>query len=89
MMNEGRSYFGMEEANGKLFSVGGRRYSAGISMEWIDLTDGLRWTRQDLNFRINDHCMTKFNETHLIVTGGRLNNEVCEMSLRQNHTTNS
>ena len=91
MMNEARSDFGMEEANGKLFSVGGGRASAGVSMEWMDLTDGLRWTRQDLTFRIDNHCMTKFNETHLIVTGGRLKveggctrcrSEVCEMSFR-------
>ena len=93
MMNEKRADFAMEEGNGKLFSVGGLLGKpwklVGNSMEWIDLTNGLRWTQQDLPFTIYDHCMTKFNKTHLIVTGGYLNSTVCKMSLKQNSDNNS
>ena len=73
----------MEEGNGKLFSVGGNDIYAKASMEWIDLTNGFDWTRQDLPFTIHRHCMTKFNKTHLIVTGGWLNKTVCEMNLKR------
>ena len=81
MMNEARSSFAMGEGNGKLFSVGGGSLTARFSMEWIDLTNGLSWTSQDLPFSIMRHCMTKFNKTHLIVTGGVWNGTVCEMSI--------
>ena len=83
MMKEPRRDFAMEEGNGKLFSVaGGINGGEAKSMEWIDLKNGLSWTRQDLPFTNVGHCMTKFNETHLIVTGGLLNNKGCEMSLK-------
>ena len=66
-MNKIQSGFAMGEGNGILFSLGEK------SMEWIDLKNGMRWTQQDLPFTINNHCMTNFNQTHLIVTGGLLN----------------
>ena len=76
-MNESRINVAMEEGSGTLFSVGGDGIPAGMSMEWIDLTNGQSWTQQDLPFKISRHRMTKFNKTHLIVTGGFLNDTVC------------
>ena len=79
-MNEPRSFFAMEEVSGTLFGIGG--LGAAMSMEWIDLTNGLSWTQQNLPFTIDKHCMTKFNETHLIVTGGQLNGTVCKINFQ-------
>ena len=69
-MNVGRKHFSMEEANGKLFAVGGVDPGAEGSMEWIYLKNVTSWTKKDLPFKVKRHCMTKFNETHILLTGG-------------------
>ena len=73
-MNEGRAYFAMVEGNGKLFAVGG--YRTDNSMEWIDLQSGTSWRRENLPFDIRFHCMSGFNSTHAILTGGVLDGKV-------------
>ena len=70
-MHKRRSKFSMYEANGTLFAVGGRD-NASSSLEWITLNGGNNWTKEDLPFSTSDDCITKFNSTHLIKTGGWL-----------------
>ena len=70
-MHERRSKFAMYDAGGYLFAFGGRD-NASTSLEWIHLTDGEKWEKEALPFTISDHCITKFNDTHLIATGGWL-----------------
>ena len=79
-MNERRVGFAMVEGNGKLFAVGGISVNGedgmGNSMEWIDLNNGTSWTREDIPFRLYGHCMTRFNSSHAILTGGWSNFKV-------------
>ena len=70
-MLERRSKFSMYEAKGTLFAIGGRD-NASTSLEWISLIGGKHWTKEDLPFSTSDDCITKFNSTHLIKTGGWL-----------------
>ena len=81
-MNERRSYFSMVEGNGKLFAVGG--WYTGDSMEWIDLQNGESWVREDLPFVISRHCMTWFNSSHAILTGGWSDGKVSKRSWNKN-----
>ena len=74
-MLERRSKFSMYEAKGTLFAIGGRD-NASTSLEWIILTEGKNWTKEDLPFSTSDDCITKFNSTHLIKTGGELGGKV-------------
>ena len=73
-MNERRVDFAMVEGNGILFAVGGISLNGedgmGNSMEWIDLKKGTSWTREDIPFSLYGHCMTGFNSSHAILTGG-------------------
>ena len=75
-MNERRYVFAMVAGNGKLFAVGGHLTEK--SMEWIDLQSGTAWVREDLPFGIRYHCMSGFNSTHAILTGGVLDGKVSE-----------
>ena len=77
-MIERRYRFAMEEGNGKLFAVGG--CLTGDSMEWIDLQNGTSWIREDIPFDVDSHCMTTFNSTHVILTGGCLDGSVSKRS---------
>ena len=71
-MKKGRYYFSMFASNNKLFAVGGR--GAENSFESIDLNDATEWRKEkDLPFRVEQHCITRYNETHFLLTGGRLN----------------
>ena len=72
-MNEKRADFAMGEGMGKIFSVGG--YGASSSMEWIMMDDGKNWVKQDLPFSIYGHCISKYNDTHLLLTGGNFKNK--------------
>jgi len=55
--------------NNKLFAVGG--YAALDSFESIDLMNAKEWRKEkDLPFGITDHCITRYNETHFLLTGG-------------------
>ena len=58
----------MEEGMGKFFSVGG--YGGPSSMEWM-MDDGRNWVKLDLPFYVYGHCISKYNDTHLLLTGGR------------------
>ena len=76
-MKRKRTHFGLAEGNGILFAVGGYQgYDDKSSMEWINLDYGTRWTLENTPFSVEKHCMTRFNRTHLILTGGILNKEV-------------
>ena len=75
-LNEGRTSFAMGEGSGKLFAIGGTFPEQRRSMEWINLNNGTRWTKEYLNFSSEHNCMTKFNRTHLILTGGIMKNKV-------------
>ena len=75
-MIEPRKNFAMIERKDKLFAVGGGGSSAKNSMEQIDLTDTMNWTKIDLPFSVWGHCMTSFNDTHVLLIGGRLDNRV-------------
>ena len=78
-MKQKRMEFALAEGNGILFANGGSRGSDDKStMEWINLDYGTRWTLENTPFSVHNHCMTKFNRTHLILTGGILNNEVTQ-----------
>ena len=78
-MKQRRTSFALAEGNGILFAVGGYYgYRDKSTMEWINLDYGTRWTLEDTPFSVENHCMTRFNKTHLILTGGTLNNEVGE-----------
>ena len=70
-MNQYRADFAMGEGMGKIFSVGGYGYGSS-SMEWMMMNDGKNWVKQDLPFFVYDHCITKYNDTHLLLTGGYL-----------------
>ena len=57
--------------NNKLFAVGG--VDAENSFESIDLMNEKEWRKEkDLPFRVDNHCITRYNETHFLLTGGRL-----------------
>ena len=63
----------MIEMDGKLFAVGGSGDSRGDNlMEWTSLENGVVWTTEEMPFRVRGHCVTKFNETHLLLTGGTI-----------------
>ena len=65
----------MFEANNKLFAVGGS--GAYNSFESIDLMNAKEWRKEkDLPFRVEQHCITRYNETHFLLTGGHLNYKV-------------
>ena len=75
-MKEQRSYFSMFESNNKLFVVGGWG-AAQNSFESIDLMNAKEWRKEkDLPFSVESHCITRYNETHFLLTGGRLNGKV-------------
>ena len=62
----------MFDVNNKIFSVGG--YSAENIFESIDLMNAKEWRKEkDLPFRVYNHCITRYNETHFLLTGGWLN----------------
>ena len=67
-MNQKRANFGMGEGMGKIFLVGGSGDSS--SMEWIMIDDGKNWVKQDLPFSVHTQCISKYNDTHLLLTGG-------------------
>ena len=73
-----RYHFAMVEGNGKLFAVGG--YGSRNSMEGVDLQNGTSWIRENLPFSITAHCMSGFNSTHAILTGGFLDGKVSKRS---------
>ena len=73
----------MGMGSGKLFAVGGVDNSGGCnsckrhkSMEWIELANGVSWTKVDLPFSVFGHCITKLNATHIMLTGGLMNMRV-------------
>jgi len=71
-MKKRRGYFSMFEANKTLFAVGG--VGAENSFESIDLMNAKEWRKEkDLPFRVDSHCVTRYNETHFLLTGGELN----------------
>ena len=48
-----------------------------IDLESIDLNDATEWRKEkDLPFRVHDYCITRYNETHFLLTGGALNGKV-------------
>ena len=64
--------------NNKLFAVGGY-YAYGVenSFESIDLMNAKEWKKEkDLPFWVYGHCITRYNETHFLLTGGWLNRQV-------------
>ena len=73
--------FAMAEGNGKLFAVGGIDHPN--SMEWIDIQHGTNWTREHLKFDIHNQCMSKYNDSHVILTGGYLNGKVSKNKFNQ------
>ena len=51
--------------------------SAKNSFESIDLKNATEWRKEkDLPFRVIYHCITRYNETHFLLTGGNLNRKV-------------
>ena len=65
----------MFASNKTLFAVGG--ISAENSFESIDLMNATEWRKEkDLPFRVESHCITRYNETHFLLTGGFLNGKV-------------
>ena len=78
-MIEKRCNLAMAEGMGKIFVVGGYGSSHSMySLEWIDVEDGKQWKRKGLPFLINDHCISKYNSTHLLLTGGYEGHEALE-----------
>ena len=62
----------MFASNNNLFAVGGS--GAQSSFESIDLMTAKEWRKEkDLPFTVWGHCITRYNETHFLLTGGRLN----------------
>ena len=72
-MVEKRYYFSMEGNDTHLFVVGGR--NTDTSMEWIDVKEGKKWEKMDLGFGVGHHCITRYNNSHLLMTGGWLKDE--------------
>ena len=65
----------MFASNKTLFAVGGR--GAENSFESIDLMNATEWRKEkDLPFTVTGHCITRYNETHFLLTGGVLNGKV-------------
>ena len=66
----------MFASNKTLFAVGGSG-GASNSFESIDLMNATEWRKEkDLPFRVYGHCITRYNETHFLLTGGYLNRKV-------------
>ena len=64
----------MGKANGAkniLVVIGGERTEN--SMEWISLNEQKEWTKKDLPFSSDLSCLSKYNETHLLLIGGFMN----------------
>ena len=62
----------MFASNKTLFAVGGE--GAENSIESIDLMNAKEWRKEkDPPFVIKNHCITRYNETHFLLTGGHLN----------------
>ena len=65
----------MFASNKTLFAVGG--WGTENSFESIDLNDATEWRKEkDLPFRVEEHCITRYNETHFLLTGGWLSGKV-------------
>ena len=59
----------MFEANNKIFAVGG--YDTENSFKSIDLMNAKEWRKEkDLPFNVASHCITRYNESHFLLTGG-------------------
>ena len=89
-MKQKRMRFALAEGNGILFAVGGNYgYEDKSTMEWINLDHGTSWTTENTPFSVEKHCMTMFNRTHLILTGGILDKEVSKEVLHFRTYSNS
>ena len=75
-MNIGRYGFAMGEANNRVVAVGGVYTEK--SMEWISLDERREWTRQALPFSNHESCLSKYNDTHLLLIGGYFGDDVSE-----------
>ena len=71
-MKKKRVYFSMFASNKTLFAVGG--WGTENSFESIDLKNATEWRKEkDLPFKVSHHCITRYNKTHFLLTGGQLN----------------
>ena len=97
-MTQERYAFVMGEANNRLVAIGGVGGSwISESMEWIRL-DGRnnehetsntqpKWTKQWLQFEVTDNsCLSKYNDTHLLLTGGYEGNDTVYKVMELNVT---
>ena len=75
-MTVGRYFFAMGEAKNILVVIGGETTSN--SMEWINLDEGKEWTRKNLSFPSYKSCLSKYNDTHLLLIGGFDVGYVCQ-----------
>ena len=74
--------------NNKLFALGG--IGAANTLESIDLMNTKEWRKEkDLPFEVKSHCITRYNETHFLLTGGYSNYEVSKRKIEFKMETKS
>ena len=83
-LNITRSDFSMTAINDLLVVIGGF-VRGSSSFEYINVLNGTKWIKSDMQFNIHHHCSTKINQTTILIAGGYWNREIGDKKVSRNN----